>query len=630
MVFQKPTPFPMTIYENIAFGVKLHEKLSKSQMDERVEWSLTRGALWTEAKDRLHTSAMGLSGGQQQRLCIARTIAVRPEVILLDEPTSALDPISTLKIEELIDELKHDFTIAIVTHNMQQAARCADQVAFFYLGEMVEVAPAHQLVHGAEGKPHAGLRHRPVRLIQEGTTMSGTAGTPRQKLRSGSEAADRHADPHGRDRREPGRARRRGDHGAQRRSRDHARSKKTSKVDALEREVEQFVIRMLALRQPMAADLRLVVAALKITGDLERIGDYAANVAKRSIVLAQFPAPYSLAGSRTWRSLVQSQLKIDHRRAGRRDSDKAIEVWRSDRAVDDIYNTIFRELITYMMEDPRNITPCTHLLFIAKNLERIGDHTTNIAETIYYTVKGEVLPDVRPKGDTSAYAVVRPKENDKGTDNMPDGLSSLPQPLVLVVEDEAAIATMLRYNLEKQGYRVAEASDGQEALTRIQEQQPDIVLLDWMLPVMSGIEVCRQIRRKPATRDLPVIMVTARTEDQDAVRGLNTGADDYITKPFNIDALLARMRALLRRSNAVPDKGNLRFTISKWICHRTGSAAMAAECIWVRPSSGCWSSSCSIRGGCSPARNCWTRSGAMIFMSSPGRSMCISGGCGSR
>jgi phosphate transport system ATP-binding protein len=145
MVFQKPTPFPMTIHENIAFGVKLHEKLSKSAMDERVEWSLTRAALWAEVKDRLNTSAMGLSGGQQQRLCIARTIAVRPEVILLDEPTSALDPISTLKIEELIDELKNDFTIAIVTHNMQQAARCADQVAFFYLGEMVEVAPAAEI-----------------------------------------------------------------------------------------------------------------------------------------------------------------------------------------------------------------------------------------------------------------------------------------------------------------------------------------------------------------------------------------------------------------------------------------------------------------------------------------------------
>ncbi len=145
MVFQKPTPFPMSIYDNIAFGVKLHEKLSKSAMDERVEWSLTRAALWGEVKDRLTASAMGLSGGQQQRLCIARTIATRPEVILFDEPTSALDPISTLKIEELIDELKRDFTIAIVTHNMQQAARCADQVAFFYIGELVEVGTATQM-----------------------------------------------------------------------------------------------------------------------------------------------------------------------------------------------------------------------------------------------------------------------------------------------------------------------------------------------------------------------------------------------------------------------------------------------------------------------------------------------------
>jgi phosphate transport system ATP-binding protein len=145
MVFQKPTPFPMSIYENIAFGVKLHERLSKAEMDERVEWSLTRGALWDEVKDRLNSSAMGLSGGQQQRLCIARTIAVRPEVILFDEPTSALDPISTLKVEELIDELKEDFTIVIVTHNMQQAARCADQVAFFYVGEMVEVGSATQM-----------------------------------------------------------------------------------------------------------------------------------------------------------------------------------------------------------------------------------------------------------------------------------------------------------------------------------------------------------------------------------------------------------------------------------------------------------------------------------------------------
>jgi two-component system phosphate regulon response regulator PhoB len=142
---------------------------------------------------------------------------------------------------------------------------------------------------------------------------------------------------------------------------------------------------------------------------------------------------------------------------------------------------------------------------------------------------------------------------------MPDGISGASKPLVLVVEDEAALVTMLRYNLEKQGFRVEEAADGQEALTRISEVTPDLVLLDWMLPVMSGLEVCRQIRRRPATRDLPVIMVTARTEDQDAVRGLNAGADDYITKPFSIDALLARMRALLRRAGAVPTKGQLAF-----------------------------------------------------------------------
>jgi two-component system, OmpR family, phosphate regulon response regulator PhoB len=132
-------------------------------------------------------------------------------------------------------------------------------------------------------------------------------------------------------------------------------------------------------------------------------------------------------------------------------------------------------------------------------------------------------------------------------------------PKVLVVEDEAALATLLRYNLERQGYQVDEAADGQEALTRIDEAPPDLVLLDWMLPVMSGIEVCRQIRRRHDTRDLPVILVTARTDDQDAVRGLNTGADDYITKPFNMEALLARVRALLRRAGAAPARGTLSF-----------------------------------------------------------------------
>ncbi|MGZ5854069.1 MAG: phosphate ABC transporter ATP-binding protein, partial [Xanthobacteraceae bacterium] len=138
MVFQKPTPFPMSIYENIAFGIRLYESLSKSELDGRIESALRRSALWDEVKDKLSSNGLSLSGGQQQRLCIARTVAVKPEVILLDEPCSALDPISTAKIEELINELKSDYTIAIVTHNMQQAARVSDFTAFMYLGELVE------------------------------------------------------------------------------------------------------------------------------------------------------------------------------------------------------------------------------------------------------------------------------------------------------------------------------------------------------------------------------------------------------------------------------------------------------------------------------------------------------------
>lgn len=145
MVFQKPTPFPMSIYDNIAFGVRLFEKLSKGEMDERVEWALTKAALWTEVKDKLHKSGNGLSGGQQQRLCIARGVAIKPEVLLLDEPCSALDPISTAKVEELIAELKSDYTVVIVTHNMQQAARVSDYTAYMYLGELMEFGKTDQI-----------------------------------------------------------------------------------------------------------------------------------------------------------------------------------------------------------------------------------------------------------------------------------------------------------------------------------------------------------------------------------------------------------------------------------------------------------------------------------------------------
>ena len=145
MVFQKPTPFPMSIYDNVAFGVKLFENLNASDMEERVEWALRKSALWTEVKDKLQQSGSSLSGGQQQRLCIARGIAIKPEVLLLDEPCSALDPISTAKVEELIVELKADYTVVIVTHNMQQAARCSDYTAYMYLGDLIEFGDTKQM-----------------------------------------------------------------------------------------------------------------------------------------------------------------------------------------------------------------------------------------------------------------------------------------------------------------------------------------------------------------------------------------------------------------------------------------------------------------------------------------------------
>ena len=178
-------------------------------------------------------------------------------------------------------------------------------------------------------------------------------------------------------------------------------------VDEQEREAEQLVIRMLALRQPMADDLRQVVGAMKITAAMERIGDYAKNIARRSIVLGEHRLPFSLAGIANMSRLVQENLKLVIDAIGENDADKAGQAWQADLAIDEIYNSIFRELITYMMEDARNITPCTHLLFIAKNLERIGDHATNIAEHVHYAVTGEPLREDRPKSDGSAYAAVR-------------------------------------------------------------------------------------------------------------------------------------------------------------------------------------------------------------------------------
>jgi phosphate transport system protein len=180
------------------------------------------------------------------------------------------------------------------------------------------------------------------------------------------------------------------------------------RIDALNREVDEFVVRMLALRQPMAKDLRAIVAALRISADLERIADYAKNVAKRTLALNQVPAVRLAASIPRMGRLVQQIIKEVLDAYVERDADKAHAAWSRDEEVDGMYNSLFRELLTYMMEDPRNITPCTHILFIAKNIERMGDHATNIAETIYFVVHGVAMLETRPKGDTTSFTVVSP------------------------------------------------------------------------------------------------------------------------------------------------------------------------------------------------------------------------------
>ena len=327
----------------------------------------------------------------------------------------------------------------------------------------------------------------------------------------------------------------------------------------------------------MARDLREIVAALKIASDLERMCDYAANVAKRSIALNQSPPVQPVYALPRMARLAQLLVKdvIDAYVA--RDADKAYAVWMRDEELDEMYASLFRELLTYMMEDPRNISASTHLLFMAKNIERIGDHATNIAEDLYYLVHGTPLTQKRPKGDNSSLEVVEPGRG-----------RAVTKPLVLIVEDEAPLVTLLRYNLEKEGFEVDEAGDGEEALLRIAERKPDIVLLDWMLPLVSGIEVCRQIRRSPQTRTLPVIMLTARGEEADRVRGLDSGADDYIAKPFSLRELIARLRAVIRRAQPDAARGDLAIRRGGDGSRRAPRVAgRQARSISARPNSAC-------------------------------------------
>ena len=233
-----------------------------------------------------------------------------------------------------------------------------------------------------------------------------------------------------------------------------------------------------------------------------------------------------------------------------RDVERALDVWERDADLDALEDSVFRDLLTHMMEDPRNITLCAHLLFCSKNIERIGDHATNIAETVFYLVTGSTLPTDRPRGrqetDIEGDAGGEVVMNQARKEIVRPGAASAPR--ILIVEDESDLALLLGYNLESEGYVVENVARGDEAELRLAENAPDLVILDWMLPGVSGLEICRRLRAREATRTLPVIMVTARGEEAERVRGLSVGADDYVVKPFSVPELMARVRALLRRS----------------------------------------------------------------------------------
>ena len=316
MVFQKANPFPMSIYDNVAYGPRTHGVRSHAKLDDIVERSLRSAAIWDEVKDRLKKSAMGLSGGQQQRLCIARALAVEPEVLLMDEATSALDPISTSKIEDLALELKEHYTVVMVTHNMQQAARISDNTAFFLLGELAAKALT-------EGDPALAAQVGPL----------------------------------------------------------------DTEIDQKERTIESLCLKLLLQQQPVARDLRQISAALKMITDMERIGDQAQDIAEIVTFLRGRTAEHDdilCQMARATISMVTESVDayVKH------DTIKAEAVLAADDTVDAYFRQVKQALISRIAADPGDGEYALDLLMIAKYFERIGDHATNIAEWVIFSITG--------------------------------------------------------------------------------------------------------------------------------------------------------------------------------------------------------------------------------------------------
>ena len=418
MVFQKANPFPKSIYDNIAFGPRITGW--KGDMDQLVEGCLRRAALWNEVQDKLGESGLALSGGQQQRLCIARAIATEPDVILMDEPCSALDPRSTLQIEELMAELKEKYTIVIVTHNMQQAARASDYTVFLNMdddraGYVVEEGPTAQIFTNPRNQDDRGLRVRALRLSGrrqtvterdsqlesnvdrhveqilrevEGDIPAPVVPLPRRPLdneertikdillRMGSlieerirqtvEALQTHDD-----------------------AKALAVIEGDAEINALQEQAMDHIVLAIATQQPVARDLRFLLALDRIGGELERIGDMVANVAKRARELAPEPPLEGNLGIPEMGGIAAQFLADTIRALVDNDAAAAREVATHDDEIDALYHRTFDRLLELAKASPDNVDRAMRLLIAARYMERVGDHITNIAEDVVFVSSGE-------------------------------------------------------------------------------------------------------------------------------------------------------------------------------------------------------------------------------------------------
>ena len=371
MVFQKPNPFPMSIYDNIAYGPRTHGIRSKVKLDELVENSLRGAAIWDEVKDRLKKSALGLSGGQQQRICIARALAVQPEVLLMDEPTSALDPISTAKVEELALELKKDYTIVMVTHNMQQAARISDRI--FPVGRDCGVRKNRADFLHAERQEDRGLYYREVwmmktkfdeQLEEMHVELIKMGSLCEQAITLSSRALL-------------------GDE----KSQVEQVYSVDGEIDQQEREIENICMRLLLLQRPFASDLRKISAALKMISDMERIGDQASDIADM-VPYIRFSEAKSKVHIEAMAKATVKMVTDSVDAFVQDDLDLAQRVIDSDDEVDDLFNRVKNELIDLIYAKDIDAKVALDLLMTAKYYERIGDHAVNIAEWVVYSITG--------------------------------------------------------------------------------------------------------------------------------------------------------------------------------------------------------------------------------------------------